>query len=90
MDFNPRVFRAYLDHFLPRDVVGPVIVVFSLEGVIDGLFTVYVPDAFETVGWGVVFLISILIVAYWGTADEQAVADLQEGIEAIQDEDSAQ
>ena len=54
-----RVLRTYLDYFLPREVVGPVIIVFSLEGVIDGLFTAYVPDAYATLGWGVVFIVAL-------------------------------
>lgn len=86
MDWDPRVIRAYVDHFLPRDVVGPVIIVFSLEGVIDGIFSQYVPDAYETVGWGVVFLLSLALVAYWGTVDEEDVEELHERIEEIENE----
>lgn len=85
---DPRILRAYVDHFLPRDVVGPVVIVFSLEGVIDGLFTHYVPAAYETVGWGIVFLLSILLVAYWGTVDEQAVEELNERVEEIREEEA--
>ena len=90
MDWDPRVIRAYVDHFLPRDVVGPVIIVFSLEGVIDGLFSQYVPDAYETVGWGVVFLLSLVLVAYWGTVDEADVEELHERIEEIEAENDAE
>ena len=88
MDLNPRVVRAYIDHFLPRDVVGPVIIVFSLEGVIDGIFSTYVPDAYETIGWGVIFVLAILIVAYWGTVDEQAIDELHDRIEDIETAES--
>jgi hypothetical protein len=86
---DPRVLKAYVNHFLPREVVGPVIIVFSLEGVIDGIFNLYVPDAYETLGWGIVFLISIVIVAYWGTVDEQAVEELQDRIDEIETEDAS-
>lgn len=84
MDVNTRVLKAYINHFLPRDVVGPVIIVFSLEGVIDGIFTMYVPDAYETIGWGIIFVLAIIIVAYWGTIDEQAVEELQDRIDEIE------
>ena len=84
---NPRVLKAYLDHFLPRDVVGPVIIVFSLEGVIDGIFSLYVPEAYATLGWGLVFALSLVVVAYWGTVDDPAVEELQERIEEIEAED---
>ncbi|WP_336338763.1 hypothetical protein [Haloarcula brevis] len=88
MEFNPQVLKAYIDHFLPRDVVGPVLIVFSLEGVIDGIFGLYVPDEYATIGWGVVFVLAIIVVAYWGTVDEQAIEELQERIEEIEEQDS--
>lgn len=88
MDVHPSILTAYIDHFLPRDVVGPVLIVFSLEGVIDGIFSLYVPDEAATVGWAIVFVLAIAIVAYWGTVDEEALEDLQERIEEIEDRDS--
>jgi hypothetical protein len=69
--------KAYLDHFLPRDVVGPVVV-----------FSLYVPEAYTTLGWGLVFVLS-LVVAYWGTVDDPAVEELQERIEEIEAEEAA-
>lgn len=87
MDVNPSVVKAYINHFLPRDVVGPVIIVFSLEGVIDGIFGLYVPDEYATLGWGIVFVLAILLVAYWGTVDEQALEELQDRIEEIEEQE---
>lgn len=86
MRLDPRVLKAYLDHFLPRDVVGPVLIVFSLEGVIDGIFGLYVPEEYATLGWGLVFLAAIVVVAYWGTVDEQGIEDLHERLDEIEDE----
>lgn len=86
MDVNPRVLKAYLEHFLPRDVVGPVIIVFSLEGVIDGLFGLYVPATYATLGWAVVFLLAVALVAYWGTVDDPAVEDLQDRLDEIEEQ----
>lgn len=85
MELNPRVLKAYLDHFLPRDVVGPVLIVFSLEGVIDGIFSLYVPDEYATLGWGLIFALSVILISYWGTVDEEAVDELREQIENIQE-----
>ena len=84
-----KVLRTYVDYFLPREIIGPVIIVFSLEGVIDGLFGLYVPDGYETIGWGVVFLLSLALVAYWGATDEDAREELDERIEEIHDEEGA-
>lgn len=80
------VLKAYINHFLPREVVGPVIIVFSLEGVIDGLFNLYVPTEYATLGWGIVFALSVVLVAYWGTIDEPAVEELRDRIEEIEQE----
>jgi hypothetical protein len=90
MRLDPRVLKVYLDHFLPRDVIGPVIIVFSLEGVIDGIFSVYVPSAYETLGWGIVFLFSLVIVAYWGTVDQPAVDDLHDRLDELQEESASE
>lgn len=88
MVVNPRIWKAYIDHFLPRDVVGPVLIVFSLEGVIDGIFSLYVPEEYATIGWGIVFISAIAVVAYWGTVDEEAVEELHDRIEEIEDQDT--
>lgn len=77
---NKEKLSAYLEHFLPREIVGPVIIVFSLEGVISGLFDLYVPQEFATLAWGVIFLTSVYLVAKWGTTGE-AEEELEEKIE---------
>lgn len=81
---NPARLKAYLDHFLPREVIGPVIIVFSLEGVIDGIFGLYVPDEYATLGWGVVFVFALALVAYWGSVDEPALEELQDRLDDLE------
>lgn len=78
-----RKIKAYIDHFLPREIIGPVIIVFSLEGVISGLFSMYIPQSYETVAWLIIFLISVLIVARWGTSGD-ASEDLEELIDSFE------
>lgn len=82
---DPQVIRTYIDHFLPREVVGPVLIVFSLEGVIDGIFNLYVPQGSATIGWTIVFVLSIVVVAYWGTNDEEALEELAERVEEMEE-----
>lgn len=77
-----KVFKTYLDHFLPREIIGPVVIVFSLEGVISGLFSMYVPTAYETLAWGGIFLASIWLVAKWGTSGE-AEEELEERLDEV-------
>lgn len=78
--------KTYAEHFLPREVIGPVIIVFSLEGVISGIFELYVPKGFETIAWGFIFLLSVVLVAKWGTSGE-AEKELEDRIEDIQTRD---
>lgn len=73
-----------MDHFLPREIIGPVIIVFSLEGVISGLFEMYVPTAYETLAWGGIFILSVVLIAHWGTTG-QAEEELEERIEDLED-----
>ncbi|MFB6099656.1 MAG: hypothetical protein ABEK16_00130 [Candidatus Nanohalobium sp.] len=75
--------KIYLDHFLPREVVGPVIIVFSLEGVISGLFELYVPQEYATLAWGFIFLTSVWVVAKWGTSGKNEL-ELEERIEGVE------
>ena len=74
--------KAYMDHFLPREIIGPVIIVFSLEGVISGLFAMYVPQAYETLAWFIIFLLSVALIAHWGTTGK-AEEKLEEKMEEI-------
>lgn len=67
---NKEKIRTYFNHFLPREIIGPVVIVFSLEGVISGLFSMYVPQAYETMAWFVIFLASVALIAHWGTTGE--------------------
>lgn len=81
------VLKTYIEHFLPRDVVGPVIIVFSLEGVISGLFELYVPTEYATFAWGLIFLGAVWLVAKWGTTGE-AEKSLEDKIEDISESDN--
>lgn len=74
--------KTYLDHFLPREVIGPVIIVFSLEGVISGLFDLYAPDGYETAAWLIIFVLSVYLVAKWGTSGE-AETELEEKMDQV-------
>lgn len=80
-----KVVGAYIDHFLPREVIGPVIIVFSLEGVISGLFEMYIPTAYETLAWAFIFLASIYSIAHWGTSGE-AEKELETRIEEARED----
>jgi len=44
------------------------------------------PDGYDTVGWALVFLVSLALIAYWGSTDEEAREELDERIEDIRAE----
>jgi len=67
---NLKNIRYYIDYFLPREVMGPVVLVFSMENIVDQLFTWYVPDSYGFIGWVVILATSALIIGYWGEVDE--------------------
>lgn len=64
------IIRHYINYYLPREILGPVVIVFSAENVVDRLFSWYVPPNQEFIGWCIVLVLSILIIGYWGEADE--------------------
>jgi len=74
--------RRYVDYFIPREVMGPVLIVFSMENIIDILFSQYLPFNSELIGWTFVLILSIVIVGYWGETDE----DMEEFEEELEKE----
>lgn len=79
--------RYYIDYFLPREVMGPVVLVFSMENVVDQMFTWYIPDGYGFYGWLVILTVSALVIGYWGEVDED-MEQLEESIqEATQSDD---
>lgn len=80
------VARHYINYFLPREVLGPVILVFSIENVVDRLFQLYFPGQFEIYGWLTIALLAALVVYEWGESDED-FEGLEEDIEEIIEDD---
>ncbi|AGM11866.1 hypothetical protein DNAM5_3 [Haloarcula californiae tailed virus 1] len=79
---NSEQLAEYIDYFIPREVLGPVVIVFSLENVIDRAFSAFVPDAWTFAGWSLIFVISVVLVALWGTTDDD-YDDLEERLDEM-------
>lgn len=63
-----------LGFFIPAEVVSAVLLVFTMENVLDYLFTTHIPPNFSVFGWVAVYLIgtlSISIVNYYTATDEE-------------------
>lgn len=82
-----QIIESYIDYFFPREIIGPVILVFSLENVVDRLFQIYFPLQSELLGWSIVLIISLIIIGVWGEVDEDK-EELEEEIEEIIDEEN--
>lgn len=76
------ILRHYINYYLPREVLGPVALIFSLENVIDILFQTYMPESARLVGWIIIAILAGFLVREWGEADEDR-EDLKEDIEEI-------
>lgn len=77
-----------LDYFLPREVLMPVIVVFSAENVLNSAFTASVPPKQQVIGWAALMVISILLTAYWGVNDADTNDELDELLDHDDDHDA--
>lgn len=74
--------RYWIDYFLPREVMGPVLIVFSLEMIVDILFQRYLPSGVtELMGWVSMFIISVGLVAWWGLEDDEDMEEFGEKME---------
>jgi hypothetical protein len=63
--------------------MGPVVLVFSMENVVDQIFSWYVPNGYGFYGWLIILAVSALVIGYWGEVDE----DMDE-LEQIIDENN--
>lgn len=65
-----KLSEAYIDYFIPREVLGPVLLVFSAENVVNELFLIYVPESYSLEAWGVIMIVVAIIISVWGNYDE--------------------
>lgn len=81
-----RIIESYIDYFTPREILGPAMLVFAAENVVDRLFQIYLPIESEIMGWvGILILVTILI-GVWGELDEDK-EKLEEEVEDIIEEE---
>lgn len=79
---NREQAAEYIDYFIPREVVSAVLIVFSLENVIDNAFSAFVPQGMAGIGWTLIFLVSVVLVAAWGATDDD-YEDLEDRIDEM-------
>lgn len=69
-----------LDFFIPAEVLSAVLLVFTMENVLNYAFSAYIPSEFEVFGWVTVYVLGVLVVSAlnYATADEEELDDLSD------------
>lgn len=77
-----KIIESYIDYFTPREILGPAMLVFAAENVVDRLFEFYLPIESELAGWIIILILIIVIIGLWGEVDEDK-EELNEEIDNI-------
>lgn len=74
-----------LDFFIPAEVLSAVLLVFTMENVLDYVFSTYIHESMHGVGWISIYLIGIISISVLNfvTADEEERDDLEDDIENL-------
>lgn len=81
-----RIIESYIDYFTPREILGPAMLVFAVENVVDRLFQKYLPFESELMGWVIIVMLTLILIGVWGEVDEDK-EELEEEIEEIIEEE---
>jgi hypothetical protein len=78
-----RSLASILDFFIPAEVMSAVLLVFTMEKILDAAFSALIPDDFQAVGWIAVYIIGITAVSglNYATANEEELEDLSDDLE---------
>lgn len=68
-----------VDFFIPAEVISSVLLVFTMENILNYAFSQFVPGNAEIAGWLTVYLLGIGAVGLFNyiTADEDELEDLE-------------
>jgi hypothetical protein len=80
-----RAALGILDFFIPAQVLSSVLLVFTMENILDHLFRMYVPDKAGAAGWVMVYIIGVAAISAmnYATADEDELEDLSDDIDDL-------
>lgn len=80
-----RSLAGIFDFFIPAEVLSSVLLVFTMENVLDHAFSAYVPSDLETAGWIAVYLIGAGVISglNYATADEEELEDLNDDLDDL-------
>jgi hypothetical protein len=78
-----RSLAGIFDFFVPAEVLSSVLLVFTMENILDHAFSAYVPSEFETAGWIAVYLLGAAAISglNYATADDEELEDLSDDLD---------
>jgi hypothetical protein len=78
-----RSLAGILDFFIPAEVLSAVLLVFTMENILDHAFAEFVPASFEAAGWVAVYLLGVLAISglNYATANEEELEDLSDDLD---------
>jgi hypothetical protein len=78
-----RSLAGIFDFFIPAEVLSSVLLVFTMENVLDHAFANYIPADFQAAGWIAVYVLGVLAISglNYVTADEEELEDLSDDFE---------
>jgi hypothetical protein len=80
-----RAVLGIADFFVPADVLSSVLLVFTMENILDQLFSTYVPAGLQTEAWVAIYLIGALVVSgfNYATAGEEELEELSDDFDDL-------
>lgn len=74
-----------LNFFIPAEVLSAVLLVFTMENVLDHLFTSLVPSGAGGATWVVVYVLSVIAISglNYATADEEEREELGDDLDDL-------
>ena len=72
-----------IDFFVPAEVLSAVVLVFTMENILDHAFATFIPEDFAALGWVAIYLLGTLLVSglNYASADEKELDDLSDDLE---------
>jgi hypothetical protein len=72
-----------LNFFIPAEVLSAVLLVFTMENLLDQTFSMFIPSEYEAFGWVTVYVVGIIAVSAlnYVTADEDELDDLSDDLD---------
>lgn len=74
-----------LNFFVPADVLSSVLLVFTMENVLDHTFSALIPPEWEAKAWVLVYIIGVLAISSlnYVTADEEEREELSDDLDDL-------